>query len=183
MTTATITPPARSIARGRHRRRSIARPVRIVLGTLVSLAALTGAVLVVVLGLGFSPVLSPSMSPTFDAGDLVITKAVPASEVKVGDVVVLPRPDAIGERYVHRIVALQATATGPVVVTKGDNNPAVDPQRLRITSAEVPLVTGSVPGLGKLAMGGSQTWPKLVLIVLIGVCVLVAAKRLIMDRR
>jgi signal peptidase I len=152
-------------------------------GTLVSLAALAGAVAVVVLGVGFSPVLSPSMSPTFDAGDLVITRAVPASEVEVGDVVVLPRPDADGERYVHRIVELRTTATGPVVVTKGDNNPAADPQRLRITSGEVPMVTGSLPGFGTLAIGGQQTWPKVVLIVLTGGCVLVAAKRLIMDRR
>ena len=183
MTTATIEPPVRAIARGRHRRRSIARPLRMVAGTLVSLAALAGAIVVVVLGIGFSPVLSPSMSPAFDAGDLVLTRAVPTSEVRVGDVVVLPRPDAAGERYVHRIVALRPTATGPVVVTKGDNNPAADPQRLRITSSEVPIVTGSLPGLGKIAISGQQTWPRVVLIVLTGGCVLVAAKRLIMDRR
>jgi signal peptidase len=183
VTTATIEPPVRAVARGRHRRRSIARPLRVIAGTLVSLAALAGAVAVVVLGIGFSPVLSPSMAPTFDAGDLVITRAVATSEVGIGDVVVLPRPDAPGERYVHRIVALQPTPTGPIVVTKGDNNPAADPQRLRITSGEVPIVTGSLPGLGELALGGQQTWPRIALIVLTGGSVLVAAKRLLLDRR
>ena len=40
-------------------------------------------------GVGFSPVLSQSMSPTFNAGDLQITKMAPIRDVAVGDVILV----------------------------------------------------------------------------------------------
>lgn len=156
--------------------------IRVAGGVLLAMAALAavgGAVLVVLLHIGFSPVLSPSMSPTFDAGDLVVTRQVATGDIRVGDVVVLPRPDADGERYAHRVVQLDE---GNVVVTKGDNNPAADPQKLRITSADVPLVIGHVPSIGRFALLGQHVWLRIAVILLVGGCVLVGAKRLVLDR-
>ena len=159
---------------------------RVLAGTVLAVAALGAlavAILVVALRIGFSPVLSPSMSPAFDAGDLLLTRPVPAADVQVGDAVVLPRPDAEGERYVHRVIELEPGSAGPVVLTKGDNNPAPDPQRLRITSAEVPVVVGHLPEVGRLSLAaGQQTWLRIGLILLVGAGVLVGAKRLILDR-
>ncbi|MET1071578.1 MAG: signal peptidase I, partial [Umezawaea sp.] len=97
----------------------------------LALAAVAGAVLVIGFRIGFAPVLSPSMSPAFDPGALLITRPVDARSVEVGDVVVLPRPDAPGERYAHRVVEVDLGQDDPVVRTKGDNNSAADPQRLR----------------------------------------------------
>ncbi|MBY8847632.1 signal peptidase I [Saccharothrix longispora] len=152
-----------------------------VLSNLLLAAAALGAVvasaLVVVLHVGFAPVLSPSMEPDFAPGALLVTRAVPAADVAVGDVVVLPRPDAAGERYAHRVIS-KDTSTGSVVVrTKGDANEAADPQALRIVSDTVPVAVGDVPFAGRAALLGQYAGVKVALIVLIGLAVLVAAKR------
>lgn len=97
------------------------RVVRAVAGLLLGLtavAAVTGAALVLFLHLGFAPILSPSMQPALAPGDLALTRTVPAHEVAVGDVVVLPRPDAPGERYAHRVVSVTHSDGQPVVRTK-----------------------------------------------------------------
>lgn len=174
MTTAS-TAPARECLRPRFDAR------RVLTGTFIGLTALVAiaSAAAVLLQIAFLPVLSPSMSPMLEAGDLAITRAEPANEIKIGDVVVLPRPDAPGQRYVHRIVELTPHPDGPVVRTKGDNNNAIDPYLLRITSSSVPLVVGSVPEVGRLALGGQQTWLRIGLILLVGTCTLLGAKRLL----
>ena len=40
-------------------------------------------------GIGFSPVLSQSMSPAFNAGDLQITKMATIKNVSIGDVILV----------------------------------------------------------------------------------------------
>lgn len=180
MTTATPTLAVHTAARDRLRQRFGVR--RVLTGTLIALTALgaaAAAVAVVVLQIAFLPVLSPSMSPVLEAGDLAITRTVAVSEIQVGDVVVLPRPDAPGQRYVHRIVELTRRPDGPVVRTKGDNNDTIDPYLLRITSPSVPLVVGHIPDLGRFALASQHTWPRIGLILLVGTCTLLGAKRLI----
>ena len=180
MTTTSLTLTAPPTARGMSRQRS--GPLRVLTGILlfvIALGAAGGAVSMVVLRIAFLPVLSPSMSPALDAGDLAITTAVAVSELQRGDVVVLPRPDAPGQRYVHRIVELTRGPDGPVVTTKGDNNDTADPQLLRITSTDVPRVIGHVPTLGRLALTGQHTWIRISLILLVGTCTLFGAKRLL----
>ncbi|PRY39596.1 signal peptidase I [Umezawaea tangerina] len=149
----------------------------------LALAAVAGAVLVVGFRVGFAPVLSPSMSPAFDPGALLVTRPVDARSVEVGDVVVLPRPDAPGERYAHRVVEVDRAQVEPLVRTKGDNNTAADPQRLRLTSDTVPVVVGHVPWIGRVALLGQYAWLKAALVVFAGLCVLVGAKRALWDRR
>ncbi|NGY62562.1 signal peptidase I [Lentzea sp. NEAU-D13] len=180
MTTATPTLAVHTAPCDRLRRRFGVR--RVLTGTLIALTTLVAAaaaVAAVMLQIAFLPVLSPSMSPMFEAGDLAITRMVAVSEIQVGDVVVLPRPDAPGQRYVHRIVELTRQPDGPVVRTKGDNNDTIDPYLLRITSSSVPLVVGSVPDLGRFALASQHIWPRIGLILLVGTCTLLGAKRLI----
>lgn len=164
-------------------RSRVSRVVTGTLLTLTALAAVAGAVAVVALHIAFLPVLSPSMAPTLNAGDLAITRPVPADEIQLGDAVVLPRPDAPGERYVHRVVELTRGPDGPVVRTKGDNNPTADPQLLRITSTSVPVVVGHVPDLGRLALTGRHNGPRIGLILLVGTCALLGTKRLLYPPR
>jgi signal peptidase len=140
------------------------------------------AVFIAVERVGFSPVLSPSMQPTFAPGDLIVTKPEPASAVRVGQVVVLPVPGERGQRYVHRIIAVTYEHGRPVVRTKGDANSAPENFRLRITSRSVPVVVHAVPKLGRLAVllrGG--LW-RLIGICLIGGLLLVGIKRALLDR-
>ncbi|MBK1784608.1 signal peptidase I [Prauserella cavernicola] len=171
---------------GRHRRQAPPRRMLRVLGNVVLGVAAVGAVslagLVLVLKLGFAPVLSPSMEPAFAPGDLLVTRAVPATDLKVGDVVVLPRPDAPGERYAHRLISVDASGGQAVVRTKGDANAAADPLELRITSDTVPLVVTDVPVVGQVSLLGQYAWVRIALILLTGGCVLVAAKRALLRR-
>jgi signal peptidase len=193
MTATTITTPAITAMPGAvgHRRAghrhagSWGRWPRLLAGLALgalTIAAMTCAALVIVLHIGFAPVLSPSMEPDFAAGDLLLTHPTAATQVRVGQVVVLPRPDAPGQRYAHRIIAVDHSQGAPVVRTKGDANTSADPQPLKILSDTVPVVAGHIPGIGRVALLGQHSWIKIALIVLIGSCALIAAKRALMNQ-
>jgi len=156
MTTATLPARHRKATPGITRR--VPRVLSGLVLALVALGATTAAVLTAVLHLGFAPVL------------------------RVGDVVILPRPDAPTERYAHRVISINLSSADPVVRTKGDANESADPQPLRITSADVPVAVGHIPAVGRIALMGQYVWARLAVIVLIGLCLLVAAKRLLWDR-
>lgn len=83
-------------------------------------------------------VLTSSMSPTIDAGDVVYV--VPSGDYAVGDVVTFTRE---GTTVTHRIV--EETESG--FVTKGDANNAADGQPVP-ESAIVGSVVASVPFYG-----------------------------------
>jgi signal peptidase I len=173
--------PNRGIAAGQLLRRA-GRIVLRAASALVALASVALAIVIAVEHIGFSPVLSPSMVPTFAPGDLVITKPEPASAVKVGQVLVLPVPGEQGQRYVHRVIAVTHKDGFPVVQTKGDANPAPEQFTLRITSAQVPRVVTTIPKLGRLAIllrGG--LWRALA-VCLIGALLLVGVKRALVNR-
>ena len=182
-------------ALGRHRRAGAARgiapwsvayrAVRFATGLVLTIAALASiAVTVVIVAghIGFSPVLSPSMRPTFAPGDLILTKSEPAKDVRVGQVVVLPVPGEKGQRYVHRIIEVRYEKGVPVVRTKGDANGAPENFRLKITSAKVPVVVHTVPKMGRLALLFRGGMWRVGAIVLIGAFLLVGVKRALLDR-
>jgi signal peptidase len=133
--------------------------------------------------IGFQPVLSPSMVPTFRPGDLLLTKAEPASAVKVGQVVELPIPNEPGQRYSHRIISVTMKDGKPVVRTKGDANPAPESFSLRIDSPTVPVVIATVPGVGRLSVVLQRRWLRLLIAALTIGFGVVAAKRLVQSVR
>lgn len=81
-------------------------------------------------------VLSGSMIPTFDPGDVVVVRDTDAESLQVGDVITFqPFPDD-PRLTTHRVEEVQYGVEGVVYVTKGDNNDAVDlepvtPQQVR----------------------------------------------------
>lgn len=143
--------------------RAIARDVALVLA-LVATTAL--AVLVAVVHVQFIRVTSSSMEPTLGVGDVVIVREVSAMELHEGQMVVLPVPDEGDAVYVHRLVGLRDSEGQVVVTTKGDANPAADPWELRIDSARVPVVVGSVPMPGLLARASGIALTKVLLFLL-----------------
>ncbi|OLR94061.1 signal peptidase I [Actinokineospora bangkokensis] len=163
-------------------RRGLRRVLSGVALAVVTAAAIATGVGVVVFKVGFATVLSPSMEPGLHPGDLLLTRAEPTADLEVGDVVVLPRPDAPGERYSHRVVAVRWSDGDPVVTTKGDNNTAADPQPLRITSDTVPVAFGHVPRVGGVALAGQRPWVRVALIVLVGLALFEALRRAILRR-
>lgn len=73
-------------------------------------------------------VQSGSMAPTFNKGDLVITRPVPGMHYAVGDIVTFTDPKNHQQTITHRIVAVPATdaAHSPKFLTKGDANDITD---------------------------------------------------------
>lgn len=72
-----------------------------------------------------------SMDPLLDTGTNVIT-VVPKDEedLFVGDIVAF-QWEGVEQAVVHRIVAINVDENGTYYTTKGDNNPVVDPVRVR----------------------------------------------------
>lgn len=70
-------------------------------------------------------VLTKSMEPTIEAGDLIVCEVVKTEDVKVGDVISFFDPDSSGTAVVtHRVVEIEVDEkTGAISFrTKGDNN-------------------------------------------------------------
>jgi signal peptidase I len=97
-------------------------------GTLLALS-------VVVLGIGIlshlgrlelEPVLSGSMRPTFQPGDLVAAWRVPLSSLRTGDIVMFSPPGQT-KREMHRIVTIRRAHGETLITTKGDANRVKDP--------------------------------------------------------
>lgn len=101
----------------------------------------------VFLHLGMSPVLTGSMRPAFAPGDAILTRPVAVSALHPGMVVVFV-PPGHQTAFAHRIVSVSGTPSHPVLVTKGDANPAPDHWRVRLSTPTITQVVGSVPKVG-----------------------------------
>ncbi|MDQ1746046.1 MAG: signal peptidase [Frankiaceae bacterium] len=99
------------------------------------------------LHLGMSPVLTGSMRPAFAPGDAIVTRPVAVSQLRPGMVVVFV-PPGHETPYAHRIVSVSGPRSHPVLVTKGDANPAPDHWRVTLNAPTVSQVVGSLPKVG-----------------------------------
>lgn len=136
---------------------------RRVLSAVTTLAVL--AVLALAIALAVVPrmldgaaltVLTGSMVPTYDPGDVVVVRGVKdaRTEVQVGDVISfqpLPNDPTL---VTHRVVAVQSTSEGPRWVTRGDANGADDdPLQAKQIKAEVVY---HVPYVGHVTLAVGQ---------------------------
>ncbi len=121
----------------------------ILFGVVTFLALFLPVVLHAVLGIAFSPVLSNSMKPGMSAGDLLITKEVPAKQLKVGDIVIL-RNGVSYDLFSHRIVSIKLNGSEMDIVTKGDANPVADAGIAKVNPrAMIPKAITRAPWLGR----------------------------------
>jgi len=137
---------------------------------LIVVAIVVGAQLFVGSALGSSPVyvvVSRSMVPTLEVGDLVITQSVPFSDINVGQVIIYQQPtfsgtcpNPSGLTIVHRVVGM--TALG--LITQGDDratNPVPDePGQWPPVPAECVkgVVVLAIPYLGLVSMVIPYPW-------------------------
>jgi signal peptidase len=100
------------------------------------------------LAAGIKPVIvvSGSMAPEIPVGAVVFHETTPASALKVGDVVTVPKPGA--ESVVtHRITSIEPAEHGMYTITmRGDANGKDDPQPYVVDRADKMAFT--VPHLG-----------------------------------
>ncbi|GAA5030676.1 hypothetical protein GCM10023258_28170 [Terrabacter aeriphilus] len=142
MRTATATTPQldqpvarRDVVGGRARRNPAARVLRFgwLLVTRLLLVVAGLSFLVVALGphlLGYrtATMLTGSMSPGINPGDVIVSTPKPAADVKVGDVISYHIPVEDHRVETHRIVRVTTDAAGRLaIVTKGDANAKADP--------------------------------------------------------
>ena len=100
--------------------------VKYLLFFLIFSAAIAPTVLTRYFGYGISPILTGSMRPYANPGDLFITRMSSAGNLKVGEVVVL-REQVTGVLYSHRIVSIEKKDNRLQISTKGDANQGIDP--------------------------------------------------------
>lgn len=166
--TATLDAPRRSsvtVPRGTGQHRSSARTgvsVRGLLGLATRLLAnlvLLGAVLVF-LGLAVGPhvlgyrtmtMLTGSMAPLINPGDVTVVTPLPAADVEPGMIISYAIPVEDHRVVSHRVVSVTRGDGGSVTVqTKGDANPGVDPWTATLQGDTAYQVRGVVPELGTL---------------------------------
>jgi signal peptidase len=102
-----------------------------------------------VLGYQTSTMLTGSMSPLINPGDVVVTKPVPAEEIRVGDIITYHIPVEDQRVETHRVTDVITNPDGTIAVrTKGDANNGADPWTATITGPTVDRHVLTVPYVG-----------------------------------
>ena len=118
------------------------------------LAVLVFAVLAVgphMLGYRTMTMLTASMAPEIDPGDVTIVTPIKVSEVTEGMVITYHKPIDDKSLVTHRVVSVETSATGAVSVqTKGDANEAIDPWTATLEGDTAYEVRAVIPELGHL---------------------------------
>jgi signal peptidase I len=97
-------------------------------------------------GVGFAQVLSPSMQPKLNVGDVAVTAQTMAKDLEVGNVVSLVDTES-QTKYMHRIIYVYRDAGYVLIHTKGDNNPVMDEARALVSENQmVPKLVTKLPG-------------------------------------
>ncbi|MCP1411373.1 signal peptidase I [Paenarthrobacter sp. A20] len=121
------------------------------IGALV-LAALAFVLLAIgprVFGYQTSTMLTGSMAPLINPGDVVVTVPTPITDVKVGDIITYHIPVEDQRVETHRITEVTATADGGVAVqTKGDANNGIDPWIATLEGKTVDKQVATIPYVG-----------------------------------
>jgi signal peptidase len=128
---------------GRARKSSLRGWVIVAVLCVVVVWASTG-----LLGIQPTTVLSGSMRPTMDVGDMAIVREVPADSIQPGDIIQFWRE---GEMIIHRVVEARGKGDGRLFVTKGDAN--AEPDSALVTSGQVRgEVVLNIPKIGWAAI-------------------------------
>jgi len=100
---------------------------------LASVIAGALAIIVVPKASGARPltVLSGSMEPTYDIGDVVIVRPVETTDLNIGDAITFQPVSDNPQLTTHRIIEVTYGSEGQLFVTQGDNNDARDPKPVR----------------------------------------------------
>ncbi|MFK4299658.1 signal peptidase I [Arthrobacter sp. GAS37] len=126
--------------------------VRLITTTLMVAAVVAFLFLAVgprVFGYETSTMLTGSMSPLINPGDVVVTVPVAVQNLKVGDIITYHIPVEDQRVETHRIIDLAANSQGTATVrTKGDANNGADPWTATLAGGHVDRQVFTVPYLG-----------------------------------
>jgi len=118
----------------------------------------------------FDSVLTGSMRPGMQPGDVEVLRPEPTSALRVGQVVAF-HPPMDNFTVSHRVIELRHHG-GIWMTTKGDANNASDPWgSIRVLGPSVWVVSGVVPRVGYLSVWARTPLPRLLLALTIVVLV------------
>jgi signal peptidase I len=101
------------------------------------------------LGYRTMTMLTPSMSPGIDPGDVTVVTPIAMSEITEGMVIAYHKPIEDRSIVTHRVVSVATDADGAVQVqTKGDANTAIDPWIATLQGETAYELRAVVPELG-----------------------------------
>lgn len=110
-------------------------------------------------------VLTGSMEPSIEPGDVVLVAETDIDEVQVGDVVTFNPHPGVEKTYTHRVVDITHDKRGTVLTTKGDANERPDPMQVD-DAMLVGTVEHRIPTLGKAIAALQGPLTPLTLVVL-----------------
>ncbi|MGM9473505.1 signal peptidase I [Pseudarthrobacter sp. YS3] len=101
------------------------------------------------LGYQTSTMLTGSMAPLINPGDIVLTRPVPLEDIKVGDIITYSIPVEDRRIETHRIIEITVDPDGTTTIqTKGDANNGVDPWTATVNGASIDRHVLTVPYVG-----------------------------------
>ena len=162
MTTALLSrtaPPTQTVPAGPRDVAGLGRRVaglalRWTVRLVVTAAALAFALLAIgphVLHYRTMTMLTASMSPVIDPGDVTVVTPLPVSQVTTGMIIAYHIPIDDHHLVSHRVIDVQHGPAGSVTVqTKGDANDAVDPWQATLQGDTAYQVRAVIPELGHL---------------------------------
>lgn len=107
-----------------------------------------------VMGYQTSTMLTGSMAPLINPGDVVVTVPVPVRSVRVGDVITYHIPVEDQRVVTHRITRVTTSAEGTTTVrTKGDANTGADPWTAALQGPTVDKHVLTIPFAGHVIRG------------------------------
>jgi signal peptidase len=110
--------------RGRWASAALRLVLSLVIGTVLGLAG--GLVLVVagpqIVGGRALTVMSGSMSPAIETGDIIVTRGISPLDARIGDVVTFRDPESQSRLLTHRVTDIRYREGDVAVTTKGDAN-------------------------------------------------------------
>jgi signal peptidase len=129
--------------------RMLVRTVSTVLAVVAVAAFLFLAIGPRFLGYQTSTMLTGSMAPLINPGDVVVSVPTPVSSLRTGDIITYKIPVEDQRVETHRIVELKRSANGSTTLrTKGDANNGADPWQATIQGDTVDVHKATVPYLG-----------------------------------
>lgn len=149
-----------------HRRTSVARRL---VGILTSLLLVASVVLSLagflflavgphVLGYRTATMLTGSMSPGIEPGDVVVSVPKPTADVQVGDVITYSIPVEDHRVETHRITEVTRKHGAVTIRTKGDANNGGDPWQATLKGDTVWELKAVVPELGHAIIALRSPW-------------------------
>lgn len=137
------------------------RILRIFSDVFMWLAAVGGAICIALVIVAFALNVSlimfatGSMSPTITAGSVALVREIPASEVKIGDIITVDRPGNLP--VTHRVRSIEPMSNGQwKLEMKGDANEQPDPLPYEVVNVRQTI--GHVPGLASVIMWFGSPW-------------------------